>query len=63
MESHNHGEEIDAACEDQVAYSAHPEYDPEGNYDASYNAMFASTEYYYSDDHPIEDDDEETYAS
>ena len=62
MESQNHEEETEETDE-QAAYGAHQEYGPYGNYDDSYYAMSASSQYDQSAYYPSEEEDEETYAS
>ena len=62
MESQNYEEETEGT-EEQAAYGAHQEYGPDGNYDDSYYAMSASSQYDQPAYYPSEDEDEETYAS
>ena len=63
MEHEDYAEDTNVAKEEQAAYEAHQDYGPDGNYDDSYYAMSASTQYNYSGGYPNEEDNEETYAS
>jgi hypothetical protein len=63
MESQDHEEETEGTYEEQTAYGAHQEYGSDRNYDGSYYAMSASSQYDQQADYLYEEEDEETYAS